>query len=312
MSYYNKYMKYKKKYIALKEKKANMMGGKADEEKNGENYDDTGCNGYTFPDYAEGKISHEEWAKCWDEKEKAREKELEHKTNTNSYVPRTSLTSEDKIYYTHWNDGRPFKVKANSNRIWIGVLNEKFVDQVLEKQEEMMKKIKEDQNIQEHPNVIHIDCERYPEYCDLDKIENYQYDSVTTIENFEGYWWGFDSSSSKMHGNSILVKINDHKYVFIGMHVLEFETDDVILDHISTLGNNDIPYSISIGYEYLYFLSQRIPVMIRKVDLKKPLTIGNSYLYSWELYADAQSPTKKLYDKFGLKNVKILQECTIC
>ena len=42
--------------------------------------------------------------------------------------------------------------------------------------------------------------------------------------------------------------------------------------------------------------------MIKKSDLQKPLTIANSYLYSWELYADAESPTKKLYNKFNLKN----------
>jgi hypothetical protein len=42
-------------------------------------------------------------------------------------------------------------------------------------------------------------------------------------------------------------------------------------------------------------------------ELSKPLTIANSYIYSWELYVDVENK-KGLYPKFDMINVKILQE----
>ena len=61
-------------------------------------------------------------------------------------------------------------------------------------------------------------------------------------------------------GNTILLKIaeenNKHRYVYIGGdQICSFLTNDKIYKYISNMGNNLSPYSIAIGYEYIYYLT---------------------------------------------------------
>ena len=57
-------------------------------------------------------------------------------------------------------------------------------------------------------------------------------------------------------GNTILLKCEDSKYNYIsGLQVFEFRTDDKILDYISLMGNNMIPYTFAVGDIYTYFIS---------------------------------------------------------
>ena len=62
------------------------------------------------------------------------------------------------------------------------------------------------------------------------------------------------------NGNTILLKIgeknNRHRYVYIGGDmVCSFLTNDRIYNYISNMGNNSTPYSIAIGWEYIYYLT---------------------------------------------------------
>jgi hypothetical protein len=43
-------------------------------------------------------------------------------------------------------------------------------------------------------------------------------------------------------GNSILLHITGAKYIFIGMYIYEFESPEPIVEFISPIGNNDVPY----------------------------------------------------------------------
>ncbi|XWV25752.1 hypothetical protein QJ857_gp1336 [Tupanvirus soda lake] len=96
MNYYDKYVKYKIKYLYLKNdlkndpfNNLNMQGGK------------------------KKKIS------IWDEKIINRKKELEDMDNTNSFVTLNSIGNQVREYLIHDNGGRPFKVVANKNNIRI-------------------------------------------------------------------------------------------------------------------------------------------------------------------------------------------------
>lgn len=54
-------------------------------------------------------------------------------------------------------------------------------------------------------------------------------------------------------GNTILLHINDYNYVVIHERIEEFTTNnDHILEYISPVGNNDVPYHFAIGEKYLY------------------------------------------------------------
>jgi hypothetical protein len=68
-----------------------------------------------------------------------------------------------------------------------------------------------------------------------------------------GYWNGFDSSVEKFYGNTILVKITDHKYISIGQNIYEFTTDEIITDYVSPIRNYDVPYPIANSKHYVYF-----------------------------------------------------------
>ena len=57
-------------------------------------------------------------------------------------------------------------------------------------------------------------------------------------------------------GNTILLECEDSKYVYIsGLEIFEFRTNDKIIDYISLMGNNMIPYTIAVGERYTYFIS---------------------------------------------------------
>ena len=58
-------------------------------------------------------------------------------------------------------------------------------------------------------------------------------------------------------GNSILLKITNKKYVFIGSFIYEFEPKDEIKEYYSMIGNSDVPYPAAIGEKNVYFLIER-------------------------------------------------------
>ena len=59
-------------------------------------------------------------------------------------------------------------------------------------------------------------------------------------------------------GNTLLLECEDNEYVYIsGLEITKFKTDDKIIEYISLVGNNMIPYAIMIGKRYTYFLYDR-------------------------------------------------------
>ena len=59
-------------------------------------------------------------------------------------------------------------------------------------------------------------------------------------------------------GNTLLLECEDNEYVYIsGGEITKFNTDDKIIDYISLMGDNMIPYAIMIGERYTYFLYYR-------------------------------------------------------
>ena len=59
-------------------------------------------------------------------------------------------------------------------------------------------------------------------------------------------------------GNTLLIEVEDNEYVYIsGLEILKFKTDDKIIEYISLMANNMLPYTIAIGEKYTYFLYHR-------------------------------------------------------
>ncbi len=78
------------------------------------------------------------------------------------------------------------------------------------------------------------------------------------IDNFMGYWYGYDTSVDQMHGNTILIKLAVNKYIFIGSEIYKFKThDDEIIDYVSPVGNSDMPYPVAYGKQFVYFMDDK-------------------------------------------------------
>ena len=63
-------------------------------------------------------------------------------------------------------------------------------------------------------------------------------------------------NNSNFDRNTILLECEDSKYVYVSeLEIFEFRTDDKILDYLSLMGNNMIPYTFAVGEKYTYFKS---------------------------------------------------------
>lgn len=71
-------------------------------------------------------------------------------------------------------------------------------------------------------------------------------------------------------GNSILVHVIGHHYLFIGDEIYSFALpDDTILEYFSPVGNGAVPYPYAIGKHCTYFMLDRVSVPNELLDLDK-------------------------------------------
>jgi hypothetical protein len=130
------------------------------------------------------------------------------------------------------------------------------------------------------------------------------YKKIKQIKNFEGYWTGYDASVYKFHGNTILIRINKYKYIYVGCEIFSFKTKEEILDFISPMGNSDVPYPLAYGTENIYFLCERSYVKSDQLHLE-PTVINAEELYG-EFYGHITFPETQKFDKVPLLSFKRL------
>jgi hypothetical protein len=70
-------------------------------------------------------------------------------------------------------------------------------------------------------------------------------------------------------GNTILVEVSKHKYIYIGMEIYSFETSEDIKSYYSPIGNNDFPYPYAIGDNHTYFMLDKKTVPSELINSKK-------------------------------------------
>ena len=69
---------------------------------------------------------------------------------------------------------------------------------------------------------------------------------------------GAADNSSDFDGDTLSLEIEDRKYAYIsGLGITEFETHDKVIDCISLMGNNMVPYAIILGDKDTYLLHHR-------------------------------------------------------
>lgn len=59
---------------------------------------------------------------------------------------------------------------------------------------------------------------------------------------------------TQFYGNTILLYIDDNKYIFIIDEVVKFQAVEEIKEYYSPLGNNEVPYPIALSDNYIYYM----------------------------------------------------------
>jgi len=168
-------------------------------------------------------------------------------------------------YLTHDNGNRPYLVKINKKSVQIFKRdNSKRFQQPVENDY----KIK----IKDYKKVIEIF---------IGKVPSIKYET-SPIKSF----FGFEPKKIKLSksyrdlflGNTILLKINKENYILIESCIYEIKIlDDKIINFVSPVGNNDIPYPIGYGKKYTYFLTSGFHErMDNKIIPKELLEIDNA------------------------------------
>ncbi|HNO22613.1 MAG TPA: hypothetical protein PKK94_06520 [Leptospiraceae bacterium] len=159
--------------------------------------------------------------------------------NNEAYKKIKEKHSKEKVYFMHDNGGRPFVVYLSKEKISV------------------YREVQNKFYVREKDRVW-----------DSDRKNAWFYiEHVVTKKNFEKVWVGKSISNDmtkwvktdtkEFLGNSILVKLNASRYLFIGESVFEFTPNEEIQTFYSPVGNNDVPYPYAIGEEYVYFMIER-------------------------------------------------------
>lgn len=73
-------------------------------------------------------------------------------------------------------------------------------------------------------------------------------------------------AKDKDAGNSVLVKVDEHNYVFIGPTIYSFKTTDEIKSFVSPIGNSDVSYPYAIGTEFVYLLIEDVFFPVKQFE----------------------------------------------
>jgi len=85
----------------------------------------------------------------------------------------------------------------------------------------------------------------------------------------------------KFDGNSILLQFIKNSYTYIGSDIFSFKTDSEIINYVSPIGNNNVPYPYAIDTNDYYYL------MIEKIKIRVPKSYD---CYNYYYYAQLLTP----------------------
>lgn len=79
-------------------------------------------------------------------------------------------------------------------------------------------------------------------------------------------------------GNSILLYLGDNEYIFVGELIYSFKTKTPIVEFISPVGNNDVPYPYAFDNELNYYFLIEYGILKVEDDTKK----DDPYMYYYD------------------------------
>ena len=172
------------------------------------------------------------------------------KNATKSFITKDELSEVRYKFTIHDNGGRPFKAIASCQGIHIYRLKKDY-----------------DYNSNDYSGI------------EESRYENKPFKIVT---EFEGLWAGRDFEDEDFCGNSILIKLEDHEYIFVGWKVQGFSTKDIMIDYESPVGNSDVSYPVAFGDTFIYFMNEMKVAAIK--DFKRVYHVGEASAMCSEFY----------------------------
>jgi len=189
------------------------------------------------------------------------------KANKTRKVPKGT-----KTYEIHDNGGRPFHVEVSGKNVAIykGVLPEgenEYDNMVYTK---LVKKLT--------VNAVHVG----ESTCD----------SAAYIPDECGKW---------ATGNTVLLHLSGKKYMFVGPEIYTFTMEDDFEAFYSVVGNNDVPYPITLGSKYVYFMMDGSHFSLPRTLFKGPMNAtewADAYAYYYG-YKDFETGKRsECWDKY--------------
>jgi len=168
--------------------------------------------------------------------------------NSTSSTPYIPSSQSYKTYLTHNNYLRPYMIKVYNNIKKI---------QVYKKQSLTNNNQQQKNNTHKHinnNNPYTKNISRYTQLVKTYKVDKLYIGKPIINDNAYKYYKTKNKANAFGKGNSILAKIGNNKYVFIGECVYEFTTTEPILEYYSPIGRNDVPYPVAISKNYVYYL----------------------------------------------------------
>jgi len=161
-----------------------------------------------------------------------------------------------KTYFTHDNGGRPFLVYVNEKDNEVDIYKIPKSTHYIEP---------------DYGNIKNYFIQLVASYKTLEVFVGKS--SLNPMTQFSG------SHGDNFDGNSILLKLRNNRYVFIGTEIYEFTTDDEIKIYHSPVGNSDVAYPFAIGEENVYFMLDYSYVTRKDFDCNLPSNITDAYSY---------------------------------
>ena len=219
------------------------------------------------------------------------------------------------------NDGRKYKSVANAKGVYTWI---RVTASVSASENKTRKAIKGTcYKIHDNHSVPHIACiESAQKRLTVTKAVPadpearkplYEPGAVIYKQNYRNVFLGDNVNGLKDYerkgtgkGNSILAELGSGRYVFVGEQIYEFHVaaGDVIEAYHSPIGNNDVPYPVAVGAEYLYFLLMGDHACVPRTlfDLK-----GDLYRQFYDMTLSAASGGKEAVvkpKKFKMKMIR--------
>ena len=168
-------------------------------------------------------------------------KERLNKDNDEYKVISANNIGSDK-YYVHDNGGRPFLVYISENSVSIYKRN---------------------------TDKFYVDPEDFDYKYKTHFNNDWMYIELVGEYNPVRVFIGDDKSKDWGKGNSSLLQLSDYEYIFIGLEIINFNTNSKIVEFVSPIGNSDVPYPYAIdeeGKHYVFWSHMIVKNVPEKYD----------------------------------------------